>query len=340
MCHERRAFTLVEILTVTVIIALVVAVLVPTVGAVRRQAKTVMCANNLRRLSQAVGTRRSDELQRHVSQFSVTNWRVDLAPYLPLDPNDLVCPEYDPGDHGPPVGAQYRFRLYNYVDIEYFFDLEDSPSVIKMSDTQYRQARAAGYLRHGMRFTDYTGYQGYEDDNSSIVWYAMEESTPQHQWQGEGSAASADHEEVRMRITDNGDGTIEMAFERGSICIVTDVVPVDGGKAVATFYRGSGSPPDPITVPGSTMDLGSYGVNANARRLLGGGKILAIDYIWTAASVKHTWATMPRGERPDLPVFARHRGQMNVASMDGSVRLMQPEDLDPANEASTAYWLP
>ena len=49
---------------------------------------------------------------------------------------------------------------------------------------------------------------------------------------------------------------------------------------------------------------------------------------------------MPRGERPDLPVFARHRGQMNVASMDGSVRLMQPEDLDPANEASTAYWLP
>lgn len=338
MCHKRKAFTLIEVLTVTIIVALIVALLVPTVGAMRRRAKTVMCANNLKRLSQAVGTRRSDELQRRVSQLSVPNWRVDLAPYLPLDSNDLVCPEYDPGDDAPPPGAQYRFHLHNYADVDYYADL-DSPSVVKMSDTQYRQAREAGYPSHA-RFTDYTGYQGYEaDERSNVAWYLLEECTPEHPFGG--GDTSADHEEIQMRITDNGDGTVELYFERGSTQIIIEVVPVDGGEAVATFYTGGGSAPPPVTVPGSGMELSSYGVNVNTRNLQGGAKVLAIDYIWTGASHLHTWATMSRGERPELPVFARHRGQMNAVFMDGAVRLMQPQEIDPVNEdVSKAYWLP
>ena len=145
-----------------------------------------------------------------------------------------------------------------------------------------------------------------------------------------------------MRITDNGDGTVDLYYERGSTVVIIEVVPVDGGKAVTTFFTGAGqAPPPPVIVPGTAMDLASYGVNVNTQRLQGGGKILAIDYIWTGASHLHTWATMSRGERPELPVFARHRGLMNAVFMDGSVRLMKPEDIDPANEdVSKTYWLP
>ena len=145
-----------------------------------------------------------------------------------------------------------------------------------------------------------------------------------------------------MRITDNGDGTVDLYYERGSTVVIIEVVPVDGGKAVTTFFTGAGqAPPPPVIVPGTAMDLASYGVNVNTRNLQGGAKVLAIDYIWTGASHLHTWATMSRGERPELPVFARHHGLMNAVFMDGSVRLMKPEDIDPANEdVSKTYWLP
>ena len=116
MRHRRRAFTLVEILTITTIIALIAAaMLIPTLQSMRRRAKTVMCANNLKRLGQAIGTRRSDELQRRVGQLAPSRWQTDLAPYLPLDSNDLVCPEYDPGDDVPPVGQGFRFHLYTHA---------------------------------------------------------------------------------------------------------------------------------------------------------------------------------------------------------------------------------
>lgn len=333
MCHKRKAFTLIEILAVTVIIALLVAILVPTVEAMRRRAKTVLCANNLKRISQAVSTRRLDELQKHVIRLSVPDWRVDLAPYLSVDPNSLICKEYY-SEETPRVAETYRFHLTNYADVDYFIELDD-PSVIKMSETQFRQARDAGYPSHAA-FADYTEYQGYvPDEQANVVWYLMEESTAEHDY------GTWDHEDIRMRVTDNGDGTSELYYERGSTVVIIEVVPVDGGKPVTTFYPGA-TPPPPVTVAGGGMDPGSYGFNIHAGQLSGGEKILAIDYIWTTASPLHKWAGMRRGdERPDLPAFARHRGLMNAAFMDGAVRLMKPEDIDPANEnVSKVYWLP
>ena len=335
MQHKRKAFTLIEVLAVVAIIALLVAILVPTVEAMRRRAKTVLCANNLKRLSQAVSTRRADELRKHVIRLSVPSWRVELAPYLSVDPNTMICREYY-CEETPRVGDKYRFRLTNYGDVDYFIELED-PSVIKMSETQFHQARDAGYPSHDP-FTDYTEYQGYvPDERANVTWYLLEESTAEHDY------GTWDHEDVRMRVTDNGDGTCELYYERGSTVVYIEVVPVDGGDAVTTFFPGAGSPPPPpVNVLGSGMDPGSYGFNIYAGQISSGSKILALDYIWTTASHLHTWGTMRRNdEHPGLPAFARHRGLMNAAFVDGAVRLMKPEDINPADEdVAKVYWLP
>ena len=51
--HGRSAFTLIELLVVIGIIAVLLAVLMPVLKAVRMQAERVKCAGNLRQLSVA-----------------------------------------------------------------------------------------------------------------------------------------------------------------------------------------------------------------------------------------------------------------------------------------------
>jgi prepilin-type N-terminal cleavage/methylation domain-containing protein len=51
--YRRRGFTLVELLVVIAIIALLMSILMPALGRVRKQAKLVMCQSNLKQLSNA-----------------------------------------------------------------------------------------------------------------------------------------------------------------------------------------------------------------------------------------------------------------------------------------------
>ena len=53
-CRSRRAFTLIELLVVVSIIALLVSILLPSLSAAREQAKTLVCASNLKNVGTAM----------------------------------------------------------------------------------------------------------------------------------------------------------------------------------------------------------------------------------------------------------------------------------------------
>ncbi|MDD3118171.1 MAG: type II secretion system protein [Victivallales bacterium] len=79
MLHRKR-FTLIELLTVIAIIAILAGMLLPSLNTVRRKARTVVCANNLRQFGIGITAYRSD-------------FNDQFPPWL-----SVLCPEYIASD--------------------------------------------------------------------------------------------------------------------------------------------------------------------------------------------------------------------------------------------------
>jgi len=81
---KRRAFTLIELLVVIAIIALLMAILMPALNAVRKQARSNVCQSNLRQLCLAMNLYALDHEDKTMpfSHQSGEYWFHQLAPYL------------------------------------------------------------------------------------------------------------------------------------------------------------------------------------------------------------------------------------------------------------------
>lgn len=69
----RRAFTLVELLTVVAIIGVLAAILIPTVGNMRKSTMRAECASNLRQISNAAGLYAQDNKGHYPRAYTVVN---------------------------------------------------------------------------------------------------------------------------------------------------------------------------------------------------------------------------------------------------------------------------
>jgi len=84
MMNERRAFTLIELLVVIAIIAVLMAILMPALSYVRKQARASACQSNLRQMAIAMNlyTLDYDDLTMPFSHTAGEYWFHQLAPYL------------------------------------------------------------------------------------------------------------------------------------------------------------------------------------------------------------------------------------------------------------------
>ena len=105
MCHSppprpvkrrHRAFTLIELLVVISIIALLVAILLPALGAIQRLTRTTICTNHIRSFAQAAYVYSTDWKQyvptndfNNPGQNGESFWPTRLAPYI--DAEDIAA---------------------------------------------------------------------------------------------------------------------------------------------------------------------------------------------------------------------------------------------------------
>ncbi|MCE5279535.1 MAG: H-X9-DG-CTERM domain-containing protein [Planctomycetaceae bacterium] len=106
----------------------------------------------------------------------------------------------------------------------------------------------------------------------------------------------------------------------------------------------TGSPEPPSGGGGQIVySATNYGMNEQAVAMSRGGQILALDYPDTVAKPTEdnwngpTWDADGDGTLD----FARHGGRVNVLFVDGTVRQMTPDEIDPQDQAMRAtYWMP
>jgi prepilin-type processing-associated H-X9-DG protein len=337
------------------------ALLVPSLRGVWQRYNMTRCQTNLAHIYQAFRLRAADEAMGEARAYLVAGWTGALLPYLENDASQFKCMETFEGDEteGPAftefvyVHTKQDWPPYREFDTE----LEPGPFMLKVSDTQYREAQSKGVFKEYVEGLDvprdYPEYTSYvPDNNPHIYWLCMEDGP------GPGGSIGGDYKDLMIQVTyDEDDESVTLDCVTGGTNCWNFLIDRQTGDVVIEMkYKGADWTIKTYPLLGVMGEPTSYGMNEYAidkvaadgkliRRGVGGagGKILVLDYARIVASPDNDiWTDEVFGpDENDVPRFARHFGMANVLFSDGSVQPMRPADIDPFElPAEMKWWEP
>ena len=358
----RRAFTVVEMLVVAAVIALLITILLPSLGRVRGVARTTVCASNQHQIYVAMlGTAGPNSVQnaalsaRYLPQS--VNWP-DVPASALSNVKVLKCPEdtsdkaidalpgmyYYAKDFGgapfPIIEFKPGFSCLTRTKAELLAALASPPDPMNAATSGANAVgwavklgkTGAGQWQSGTAVTNANLIAGWE--NINFVDYDIEENpSVQAQWHdaGGGSPSYSTNDGVFRVWTDQQTGLRHMKLI-GQICSAKYQIWSGSTVIWQTMYVGEESVIDAAPT--------SYGFNVglDVQPVVKKNTILLTDFQDRLADPADPLLDGKLLSTDPAKISARHAGRMNVMFSDGSIQLMYPASITYG--AHQGLWMP